>query len=90
MASSNVETYRAGHQAFNQRDFEAMTKRYAGSITWTDHLPYRLTTVRPLAHHLGEDSLVNLLVLSGGGLSLMAATGRVRLAAIRANLTRKR
>jgi hypothetical protein len=31
MASSNVETYRAGHEAFNQRDFEAMTKRCADS-----------------------------------------------------------
>ena len=37
MASSNVETYRAGHEAFNQRDFEAMTKHYADSIAWTDH-----------------------------------------------------
>ena len=37
MASSNVETYRAGHEAFNLRDFEAMTERYAGSIAWTDH-----------------------------------------------------
>jgi steroid delta-isomerase-like uncharacterized protein len=36
MASRNVETYRAGHEAFNQRDFEAMTRRYADSITWTD------------------------------------------------------
>jgi steroid delta-isomerase-like uncharacterized protein len=37
MASRNVETYRAGHAAFNQRNFEAMTKQYAESITWTDH-----------------------------------------------------
>jgi steroid delta-isomerase-like uncharacterized protein len=37
MASRNVETYRAGHEAFNRRDFEAMTERYADSITWTDH-----------------------------------------------------
>jgi len=36
MASRNVETYRAGHQAFNQRDFGAMTERYADSIAWTD------------------------------------------------------
>ena len=36
MTPGNVETYRAGHEAFNQRDFEAMTRRYAGSITWTD------------------------------------------------------
>ncbi len=37
MESPNVETYRAGHEAFNQRDFVAMTKQYADSITWTDH-----------------------------------------------------
>jgi steroid delta-isomerase-like uncharacterized protein len=37
MASRNVEIYRAGHEAFNQRDFEAMTAHYADSITWTDH-----------------------------------------------------
>jgi len=36
MASTNVETYRAGHAAFNQRDFEAMVKDYADSINWTD------------------------------------------------------
>ena len=36
MASRNVDTYRVGHEAFNQRDFEAMTSRYADSITWTD------------------------------------------------------
>ena len=37
MTSRNVEIYRAGHEAFNQRDFDAMTKQYADSITWTDH-----------------------------------------------------
>jgi len=37
MAASNVEAHRAGHEAFNQRDFEAMTKHYADSIAWTDH-----------------------------------------------------
>lgn len=37
MASTNVETYRAGHEAFNQRHFETMTERYADTITWTDH-----------------------------------------------------
>jgi len=37
MESRNVETHRAGHQAFNQRDFAAMTSQYAKSITWTDH-----------------------------------------------------
>src|SRR3989442_791485 len=37
MESPNVETHRAGHEAFNQRDFVAMTKQYADSITWTDH-----------------------------------------------------
>src|SRR5690348_7420268 len=37
LKSPNVETYRAGHEAFNQRDFVAMTKQYAASIAWTDH-----------------------------------------------------
>jgi len=37
MTASNVERHRAGHQAFNQRDFESMTKHYADSIAWTDH-----------------------------------------------------
>ena len=36
MSSSNVEAHRAGHQAFNRRDFEATTERYADSIIWTD------------------------------------------------------
>ena len=36
MASINIETHRAGHDAFNQRDFDAMVKHYANSITWTD------------------------------------------------------
>jgi steroid delta-isomerase-like uncharacterized protein len=37
MESLNVATHQAGHEAFNQRDFVAMTKLYADSITWTDH-----------------------------------------------------
>jgi steroid delta-isomerase-like uncharacterized protein len=37
MAASNVDIYRAGHEAFNHRDFEAMTRHYADNITWTDH-----------------------------------------------------
>ena len=37
MTASNVERHRAGHQAFNQRDFESMTKEYADRIAWTDH-----------------------------------------------------
>jgi hypothetical protein len=45
--------------------------------------------MHPLAHHLGEDSLVNLLLLGGTGLSLMVVQGRARLAAARARLTRR-
>jgi hypothetical protein len=45
--------------------------------------------MRPLAHHLGEDSLVNLLLVGGTGLSLIAVEGRARLAAVRARLTRR-
>jgi len=37
MTARNVETYRAGHQAFNNRDFVTMTRQYAESISWTDH-----------------------------------------------------
>jgi ketosteroid isomerase-like protein len=33
----NVEIYRAGHEAFNARDFGEMTKKYADRIAWTDH-----------------------------------------------------
>jgi hypothetical protein len=40
----------------------------------------------PLAHHLGEDSLVNLLLVGGAGLSLMVVEGRARLATTRARL----
>jgi ketosteroid isomerase-like protein len=37
MPSRNIESHRAGHEAFNQRDFEAMTRHYADTISWTDH-----------------------------------------------------
>ena len=46
MASRNIETHRAGHEAFNQRDFEAMTKHYADSISWTDHSQGRTFATR--------------------------------------------
>ena len=36
MTTRSIETYRAGHEAFNRRDFEAMTTQYADSIAWTD------------------------------------------------------
>jgi predicted ester cyclase len=36
MSAQNVDTYRAGHEAFNRRDFAAMTSRYADSIVWSD------------------------------------------------------
>ncbi len=42
MESPNVETYRAGHEAFNRRNFVAMTRQYADSITWTDHSQGRI------------------------------------------------
>ena len=45
--------------------------------------------MHPLAHHLGEDSLLNLLLVGGTGLSLMAVEGRAKLAAARARLTRR-
>jgi steroid delta-isomerase-like uncharacterized protein len=46
MASSNVEAHRAGHEAFNRRDFQAMTEHYADRITWTDHAQGRTFRTR--------------------------------------------
>jgi steroid delta-isomerase-like uncharacterized protein len=36
MAAVHVERHRAGHEAFNRRDFAAMTAHYADQIRWTD------------------------------------------------------
>jgi hypothetical protein len=44
--------------------------------------------MRPLAHHAGEDSLVQLLVLGGGSLSVMVTAGRAKLAAALSGLRR--
>jgi hypothetical protein len=44
--------------------------------------------MHPLAHHLGEDSLLNYLLVGGGGFSLVAAAGRARLTAARDRLAR--
>jgi hypothetical protein len=45
----------------------------------------------PLAHHAGEQALAQVVVLlAGGGLSLIMAIGRARLAAARARLAGKR
>ena len=44
--------------------------------------------MRPLAHHVGEDALVNLLLVGGGTLSIVVTISRTRLAATRARLAR--
>lgn len=36
MASTNVETLRASHQAFNRRDFDAVTQAMAENVTYHD------------------------------------------------------
>jgi steroid delta-isomerase-like uncharacterized protein len=36
VGSTNIDTYRAGHEAFNRRDLGAMVSEYAESISWTD------------------------------------------------------
>jgi hypothetical protein len=48
--------------------------------------------MRPLANHAGEQGLAPLLLLllGSGGVSLVVAIGRARLAAARAKLTRPR
>jgi hypothetical protein len=45
--------------------------------------------MRPLAHHLGEQSLATLLLLGGGTLPLVVAIGRARLASVRVRLARR-
>jgi hypothetical protein len=46
--------------------------------------------MQPLAHHAGEQALAPLLLLLGsGGVGLLVAIGRARLAAVHARLTRK-
>jgi ketosteroid isomerase-like protein len=35
--SSNVETIRAAHQAFNRRDFDAIVRQLAGDFVYHDH-----------------------------------------------------
>jgi steroid delta-isomerase-like uncharacterized protein len=44
MGSRNVDIHRAGHEAFNRRDFDAMVKQYAERISWIDQA--RGTTFR--------------------------------------------
>jgi hypothetical protein len=45
----------------------------------------------PLAHHGGEDSVVAfLLTLSGSGMSVLAAMGRTRVAALKQRLLHRR
>jgi steroid delta-isomerase-like uncharacterized protein len=56
MTTTNVDTYRAGHEAFNQRDFATMTSRYADSITWTDHAQGRTFRTR---QEFTDDFLAN-------------------------------
>jgi hypothetical protein len=45
--------------------------------------------MHPVAHHTGEQTLAPLLLLAGGGVSLLVAIGRARLTAARTKLTRK-
>jgi steroid delta-isomerase-like uncharacterized protein len=37
VGSRNLDIYRAGHEAFNRRDLDAMIDAYAEDISWTDH-----------------------------------------------------
>ena len=36
MASQNVETFRAAHQAFNRRDFDGVVSKMAEDVTYRD------------------------------------------------------
>jgi hypothetical protein len=44
----------------------------------------------PLAHHAGEQSLLQWVLLGSGALPLMVAIGRARVAAARARLAGRR
>jgi hypothetical protein len=46
--------------------------------------------MHPLAHHAGEDTLLNLLLVGGSWLAAAAVVGRARLAAARNRLARLR
>jgi hypothetical protein len=43
-----------------------------------------------VAHHAGEQGLAPLLLLASGGLPLLVAIGRARLATVRQRLARSR
>jgi hypothetical protein len=45
--------------------------------------------MRPLAHHLGEQSLATLLLLGSGTFPLVVAIGRDRLAAASSRVARQ-
>jgi hypothetical protein len=45
--------------------------------------------MHPLAHHAGEQALAPLLLLAGGGFTMVVAIGRARLADARRRLARK-
>ena len=47
-----------------------------------------LTMTPIVAHHAGEDTLLNILLFSGSWLSLAAVLGRARLASARERLAR--
>jgi hypothetical protein len=46
--------------------------------------------MRPLAHHAGEQGLAPLLLLASGGIPLLRAMTRERLATVRQWLSRSR
>ncbi|HEX6254238.1 MAG TPA: nuclear transport factor 2 family protein [Euzebyales bacterium] len=62
MNASNVETHRAGHDAFNDRNFAAMTARYADTIVWTDHAQGRTFTT---PREFKDDFLAGWVLSSG-------------------------
>jgi hypothetical protein len=45
--------------------------------------------MQPLAHHAGEQALAPLLLLAGGGFTLLVAIGRAHLADTRRRLARR-
>jgi steroid delta-isomerase-like uncharacterized protein len=84
MASSNVETHRAAHEAWNRRDFDAIMEMMASSITYTDHargLTMRTREdfrqwIEEWAKGLSNGTIVDAQYAEAGEISIARFTGR--------------
>jgi steroid delta-isomerase-like uncharacterized protein len=84
MASSNVETHRAAHEAWNARDFDAIIDKMASSIDYTDHArAIEIKTredfrawITEWAEALSNGAIVDARYTDAGNTSIARFTGR--------------